>query len=403
MPSRLHRLTRLLAPALLLAAAAPAPAGAVSVAQHPLPGPLSPAVALAAWPGGLALTRDEGTARVVLERVTTSPSFAVGPPQALEPLALGTGPDGNLWLIGGQPVPGAAPDLALEDLGASGAPAVRLRFAAPLGSADWPGAIAAGPDGSLWIANMTAEAIERLTPAGQLQTYALPRPGAPTSIAVAPDGSAWFTELAAGAIGEVTPQGAVVERAVGDAGGFGSAEPYAIVLGPDGALWFTEQNAGRIGRITTEGALQEFPIPAAAGVAAGEFGAPAPKGIAVGPEGDVWFTDPGDESVGRVTPAGAVSEFPIPAPAPASPGAIAAYGGRLWFTEAGLQALGSADPASTSPGTPAQAPGRTRAQTAFSRCRGRRSHAARCRRRARRAGTRRAAPVPPSHAAAGSL
>ena len=36
---------------------------------------------------------------------------------------------------------------------------------------------------------------------------------------------------------------------------------YGITMGPDGALWFTDAGANNIGRITTAGAITEFPIP----------------------------------------------------------------------------------------------------------------------------------------------
>src|SRR5258708_37196367 len=41
--------------------------------------------------------------------------------------------------------------------------------------------------------------------------------------------------------------------------------PWGITSGPDGALWFTERFADKIGRITTAGAVTEFPIPTSPG------------------------------------------------------------------------------------------------------------------------------------------
>ena len=52
-----------------------------------------------------------------------------------------------------------------------------------------------------------------------------------------------------------------------------------IVLGPDGNLWFTEQTADRIGRITPAGVVTEFTVPASRGR----------TGITVGPDGNIWF------------------------------------------------------------------------------------------------------------------
>ena len=56
-----------------------------------------------------------------------------------------------------------------------------------------------------------------------------------------------------------------------------------ITTGPDGNLWFTEFGNSRIGRLTTAGAFTEF----AAGITTGAN----PFGIAVGPDGNIWFAE----------------------------------------------------------------------------------------------------------------
>src|SRR5438128_11788033 len=38
-------------------------------------------------------------------------------------------------------------------------------------------------------------------------------------------------------------------------------QPFDITAGPDGNLWFTEQSASRIGRITPAGVITEFAAP----------------------------------------------------------------------------------------------------------------------------------------------
>ena len=40
-----------------------------------------------------------------------------------------------------------------------------------------------------------------------------------------------------------------------------SSNPTAITAGPDGALWFTERGANKIGRITPAGIITEFSLP----------------------------------------------------------------------------------------------------------------------------------------------
>ena len=66
----------------------------------------------------------------------------------------------------------------------------------------------------------------------------------------------------------------------------------AIAVGPDGNLWFTELFGNKIGRITTAGAITEYPIPTAAST---------PYGIAAGPDGGLWFTQAGGNKIGRIT------------------------------------------------------------------------------------------------------
>ena len=97
-----------------------------------------------------------------------------------------------------------------------------------------------------------------------------------------------------------------------------------ITAGPDGALWFVEGYANKIGRITTAGAISEFPIPTASSF---------PSGIAAGSDGALWFTELGGNQIGRITTGGAITEFAVPTVG-SFPFAIAAGpDGALWFTE----------------------------------------------------------------------
>ena len=75
--------------------------------------------------------------------------------------------------------------------------------------------------------------------------------------------------------------------------------PLRIAAGPDGNLWFTENDGSKIGRITTTGLIKEFPLPPHH----------QPSGITGGPDGNVWFTE--SDNVGKITPAGVITEFPV--------------------------------------------------------------------------------------------
>jgi hypothetical protein len=101
------------------------------------------------------------------------------------------------------------------------------------------------------------------------------------------------------------------------------ATPVGITAGPDGNVWFTEYSGNRIGRITPAGIVTEF--------STGIAGA-TPGRVAAGPDGNLWFT--GFNGIGRITPLGVVTEFSAGITLNAGPGGITAGpDGNLWFTE----------------------------------------------------------------------
>jgi len=83
----------------------------------------------------------------------------------------------------------------------------------------------------------------------------------------------------------------------------GQSSPTVITPGPDGNLWFTETSGNRIGKITPAGNITEFLLPTQASL---------PSGITAGPDRNLWFTEPGNAKVGRITPTGTITEFALP-------------------------------------------------------------------------------------------
>ena len=83
--------------------------------------------------------------------------------------------------------------------------------------------------------------------------------------------------------------------------------------------------------------ITEFPIPTANA---------SPVNIAVGPDGNIWFTAAG--KLGRVTEDGAITEFAIPWPNARPTGLTAGSDrrppdyltNRLWFADSGANAIG---------------------------------------------------------------
>jgi streptogramin lyase len=68
----------------------------------------------------------------------------------------------------------------------------------------------------------------------------------------------------------------------------------------------------------------------------------APQGIPVGPDGNVWFVENGGNKVGRITPAGVLTEFPLPT-AQSLPSQIVLGGGDVYYTAAGVVKVGYLD------------------------------------------------------------
>ena len=107
------------------------------------------------------------------------------------------------------------------------------------------------------------------------------------------------------------------------------SHPLSITTGPDGALWFTNSGNDSIGRITTSGAVTNYM----------GGGVSIPLGITLGPDGALWFTNLGNNSIGRITTSGSVTNYTDSSIS--SPQAISVGpDGALWFANAGNGSIG---------------------------------------------------------------
>ena len=102
-----------------------------------------------------------------------------------------------------------------------------------------------------------------------------------------------------------------------------SSYTYWITPGSDGALWFTENYSSQVGRITTAGAITEYPMPSPS----------QPFVITRGPDGALWFTEWDGNKVARMTTTGVLTEYPVPTAASEPNGITVGPDGALWFTE----------------------------------------------------------------------
>jgi virginiamycin B lyase len=171
-----------------------------------------------------------------------------------------------------------------------------------------PYALAAGPDGAMWVTCVHGGEVARVSLDGEVRTFdAGPRP---MIIAAGPDGALWFTR--ADAIVRMTTAGAQTA--------FAMEAPFGIVAGPDRALWFTATD--RVGRLALDGRIDEWALPADS----------MPAMITTGPDGALWFTLNQASAIGRIDPRGDLTVRDTPTRG-AGPVGIAATHDALWFTE----------------------------------------------------------------------
>ncbi len=205
--------------------------------------------------------------------------------------------------------------------------------------------LAPGPDGALWLVDGgPAARIGRYRSSGELTWFNLTAFGANPLIlglTTGPDGNLWFSVALrkadgtpdGSAIGRMTPQGTQTAFPVPSAAAFANQTSAGIAGGPGGTVWFTEPASGRVGRITPGGSISEFRLSSSSA---------GPRQITSGRDGAIWFTEASGK-IGRIDPSGELREFEVPdtSAIPSRPEGIAgAPDGSLVFTDPGQNKVG---------------------------------------------------------------
>jgi len=144
--------------------------------------------------------------------------------------------------------------------------------------------IAKGPDGNMWFTDQGSRSVGKITPSGSSMLFALPSGATPIGIIAGPDGNIWFSATGGPnveEVGKVTTAGSFTEYALPA----GAPMPGAMAAGPDGNL-YAASSAGGLISATTAGAINIYPT---------SFSASFEDGIAVGPDKEIWIS-PGDSA-----------------------------------------------------------------------------------------------------------
>jgi len=106
-----------------------------------------------------------------------------------------------------------------------------------------------------------------------------------------------------------------------------------ITTGPDGNVWFTDPGANAIGMINpTNHVISSFTVPTANAT---------PSGITMGPDGNLWFTELNADKIGEINPTThTFSEFSLPTVTGGPTNITTGPDGNLWFTEPRAHQIG---------------------------------------------------------------
>ena len=288
------------------------------ITEIPLPTPVSLVGGITAGPKGTVWFTARNTNQLgVISTATDQISLlSVNTPGA-EPYGIVEGPDGNIWFT----------EANKNQIGMIN-PTTHVMKEFPIDASgnDQAEGITVGPDGNLWITLTGTDKIAVMSPStgALLHEYAVPTAGAqPNSITLGPDGNLWFTESATGNIATITTAGNVTEFSAG-------SDPLGIASGSDGNLWFVTSNASGIDSLGPGShTVTDYQYTMISGGPAND--------ITSDSNGNLWFTQHQDNEVGEFVPTtGIMTEYTLPTSKSGPEGIALGPDGNLWFTEFGV-------------------------------------------------------------------
>jgi virginiamycin B lyase len=136
--------------------------------------------------------------------------------------------------------------------------------------------------GILWFTVQNSNFVGRLDPAtGKIDLKEAPSPHAlPYGIVIASDGTPWFCEFGAGKLASIDPNSMTITEYNMPP----HARPRRLAITKDDVIYYTDYDRGYLGQFDTRThKQQEWPSPGGANS--------APYGIAITPDGMVWYSE----------------------------------------------------------------------------------------------------------------
>jgi streptogramin lyase len=146
-------------------------------------------------------------------------------------------------------------------------------------------------------------------------------------MAAAPDGRLWVS--VGGAIEVFGSEGAPSKLKRIDLPA--NSAPRGIAIGPEGDAWVAMFEADAIDRLAPDGSRTRFKLPAGS----------HPYDIVWGPDGAFWMVEAGTGKIGRMSTAGVLTdEYPVPSGETGQSGIAVGPDGNIWFTDTEMGEIG---------------------------------------------------------------
>src|SRR6266849_305758 len=228
-------------------------------------------------------------------------------------------PDGSLWFT----------EQMVSKLGRLD-PASGTIIEFPLkGKNDGPHGLVADREGNIWYTGNFAGYIGKLDPhTGKITQYKMPDDKAadPHTAVFDAQGMLWFTVQIGNMVGRLDPKTGKIELKVVPTK---DARPYGIQISSKGVPFFCEFGTNKIAKIDPQTMeIKEYPL--AQGV--------LPRRLAIAADDRIYFTDYQGGNLGRLDPvSGTAKMWPSPGGAGANPYGIAITpDGMVWYSESGV-------------------------------------------------------------------